>query len=178
MDRCREFLNGKDTPVVIGALGPKMMQLGAERTQGVHPFNSPPEHTRWARELIGTDAWICTAQHVYFSTNAEQARAAARKALEFYFVTPNHYRNWLRVGYTTEDLDNGGSDRLIDALVAWGDEEQIRDRIQQHFDAGATQVILNTIGSDKSSGEAKVDLDGQNYQSAPQWDALEQLKPK
>ena len=82
------------------------------------------------------------------------------------------------MGYTTDDLENGGSDRLIDALVAWGDETQIRDRIQQHFDAGATQVIINTIGSDKSSSDAKVDLDGQNYQSAPQWDALAQLKPK
>ena len=177
MDRCRAYLHGVDTPVVLGALGPKMMALGAARTRGVHPFNSPPEHTRWARELVGPDAWICTAQHVCLTEDSARARAAARKALEFYFVTPNHYRNWLRVGYDESDLAGGGSDRLIDALVAWGTEKQIRDRIQQHFDAGATQVIINTI-SPEGAEPSPSDIEGHNFQSAPQWDAFELLAPR
>ena len=177
MDACRQHLIGKDTPLVIGALGPKMMELAARRTDGVHPFNSPPEHTQWARDLLGPDSWVCTAQHVCNTTDPERARAAARKALEFYFVTPNHYNNWLRVGYTKEDLENGGSDRLIDALVAWGTEAQIRDRIQQHFDAGATQVIINSVNLQSIEGGG-IDLGGFNYQSAPQWDVFEMLAPK
>jgi probable F420-dependent oxidoreductase len=176
MDACRPYLHGTDTPLVIGALGPKMMEMAGERTDGVHPFNSPPEHTRWARELLGPDKWICTAQHVCMTTDPMRARTAARKALEFYFVTPNHYRNWLRVGYDGSDLENGGSDRLIDALVAWGTEDQIRDRIQQHFDAGATQVILNTINPD-CAADSKGDIGGHNFQSAPGWDTYEVLKP-
>ena len=177
MDACRQHLIGKNTPLVIGALGPKMMELAARRTDGVHPFNSPPEHTQWARDLLGPDSWVCTAQHVCNTTDPERARAAARKALEFYFVTPNHYNNWLRVGYTKDDLENGGSDRLIDALVAWGTEAQIRDRIQQHFDAGATQVIINSVNLQSIEGGG-IDLGRFNYQSAPEWDVFEMLAPK
>lgn len=177
MDAARPKLAGEDTPLVLAGLGPKMMELAAARSDGVHPFNSPPEHTRWARELIGPDKWICTAQHVCLTTDAAAARAAARRALDFYFVTPNHYRNWLRVGYDTSDLENGGSDRLIDALVAWGTEAQIRDRIQQHFDAGATQVIINTIRPEVS-GASENAIDGHNFQSTPHWDAYGLLAPE
>lgn len=97
MDRARPLLLGEDPPLMLAALGPKMIALSGQRSMGAHPFNSPPEHTRWAREILGPDKWICTAQHVCWTTDAATARAAARKALEFYFVTPNHYRNWLRV---------------------------------------------------------------------------------
>ncbi len=176
MDRYRPQMIGEDTPLVIGALGPKMIALAGERSEGAHPFNSPPERTQWAREIIGPGKWICTAQHVCLTTDAAAARAAARRALEFYFVTPNHYRNWLRGGYDESDLQNGGSDRLIDALVAWGTEAQIRDRIQQQFDAGATQVILNTIDPG-GPPDAKTDVGGYNFSSAPHWEAYERLKP-
>ena len=176
MDRCRPQMLGEDTPLVIGALGPKMIALARERSDGAHPFNSPPERTQWARQIIGPDKWICTAQHVCLTADAATARAAARRALEFYFVTPNHYRNWLRAGYDQSDLENGGSDRLIDALVAWGTDGQIRDRIQQQFDAGATQVILNTIHPG-GPPDAKTDVGGYNFSSAPHWEAYERLKP-
>jgi len=176
IDAARSKIAGTDTPLVLAALGPKMLELAAARSNGAHPFNSPPEHTRWARDLMGPDAWICTAQHVCLTEDADLARAVARRALEFYFVTPNHYRNWLRVGYTTEDLENGGSDRLIDALVAWGTEAQIRDRIRQHFDAGATQVIINTIRPESAESKDKP-IGGYNYQSAPHWDVYEMLAP-
>lgn len=176
MDEARPKLAGTDSPVILAALGPKMIELAGERSMGAHPYNSPPEHTAWARKILGPDKWLCTAQHVCFTADPAKARAAARKALGFYFVTPNHYRNWLRLGFTEDDLADNGSDRLIDALVAWGTEEQIRDRIRQHFDAGATQVILNTIRPEPA-GDAAVSVDGHNYQSVPDWDALECLKP-
>tara|TARA_R110002096_G_scaffold129715_7_gene278638 strand:+ start:3019 stop:3936 length:918 start_codon:yes stop_codon:yes gene_type:complete len=176
LDRARVQLAGTDTPLVLAALGPKMMELAAARSDGAHPFNSPPEHTRWARDVMGPEPWICTAQHVCLTEDAELARAVARRALEFYFVTPNHYRNWLRVGYTTDDLENGGSDRLIDALVAWGPEARIRDRIQQHFDAGATQVIVNTIRPQLPETKDNA-IGGYNFQSAPHWEVYEMLAP-
>ena len=177
MDRARPFLRGDDPPVVLGALGWKMIELSGEMTAGAHPFNSPPEHTRRAREILGPDKWLCTAQHVIWTTDVRAARAAARRALEFYFITPNHYRNWLRLGYSQADLEHGGSDRLIDALVAYGTEAQIRDRIQQHFDAGATQVILNTIRLLPVDDTPAILASGVNYQSIPDWTALEALKP-
>jgi probable F420-dependent oxidoreductase len=178
MDSARPHLLGEDPPVVIGALGWKMIELSGQRTAGAHPFNSPPEHTRRTREILGPDKWLCTAQHVIWTSNVVAARAAARRALEFYFITPNHYRNWLRLGYAQQDLQNGGSDRLIDALVAYGTAAQIRDRIQQHFDAGATQVILNTIRLLPPEATPKVLAAGVNYQSIPDWEALEALKPR
>lgn len=178
MDRARPHLLGEDPPMVIGALGWKMIALAGERTHGAHPFNSPPEHTRRTREIVGPDKWICTAQHVCWTTDAAVARAAARRALEFYFVTPNHFRNWLRLGYTEDDLKDGGTDRLLDALVAWGTEAQIRERIQQHFDAGATQVIINTIQPQGAANSPKVLASGVNYQSLPDWTALEALRPR
>ena len=178
MDRARPHLRGEDPPMVIGALGWKMIALSGERTHGAHPFNSPPEHTRRTREIIGPDKWLCTAQHVIWTTAASAARAAARKALEFYFITPNHFKNWLRLGYTEKDLENGGSDRLIDALVAYGTEADIRERVQQHFDAGATQVILNTIRLLPPDETPKILAAGVNYQSIPDWQALEALKPR
>lgn len=176
MDLFRPQMLGEDTPLVIGALGPKMIELAGERTDGAHPFNSPPERTHWARGIIGPEKWICTAQHICMTSDANSARAAARRALEYYFVTPNHYRNWLRAGFDQSDLEGGGSDRLIDALVAWGTAEQIRDRIQQQFDAGATQVILNTIHPG-GGADAKTDVGGYNFSSAPHWETYEKLKP-
>lgn len=176
MEKAKPHLAGEDSPLILAALGPKMIALAGERSMGAHPYNSPPEHTAWARKILGPDKWLCTAQHVCFTTDVAAARAAARRSLEFYFVTPNHYKNWLRIGYTEDDLKHGGSDRLIDALVAWGTEEQIRDRIRQHFDAGATQVILNTIRP-KPADAAALSVGGQNYQSVPDWHALEALKP-
>jgi len=178
MTRAREHLLGEDPPMVLGALGWKMIALSGELTMGAHPFNSPPEHTRRTREILGPDKWICTAQHVCWTQDAAAARAAARQALQFYFITPNHYKNWLRLGYTEDDLKDGGSDRLIDALVAYGSEAQIRERIRQHFDAGATQVILNTIQLLPKENTPRVLAAGVNYQSIPDWTALDALRPR
>ncbi len=137
-------------PIVIGALHPKMLKLAADRTQGAHPYLVPPEHTAFARETMGPDAWICTEQKVLFETDATKARATARQAVAMYLGLPNYRRSLERFGYSGDDFENMGSNRLIDAIVAWGDEDAIRTRIKAHQDAGATHVCVQTIHPDNS----------------------------
>jgi probable F420-dependent oxidoreductase len=132
-------------PTVIAALGPKMLALAAEKTQGAHPYLVPPEHTARAREILGPEPWLCTEQKVLLQTDPSQARAAARRAIAIYLGLPNYRRNLNRLGFTDSDFDQGGSDRLVDALVAWGDEKRIADRIQAHLDAGASHVCIQAL---------------------------------
>lgn len=135
----------EEPPTVIAALHPKMLKLSAERTRGAHPYLVPPEHTAWARELMGPDAWLCPEQKVLLQTDAGKAREVARGALAMYLNLPNYRRSIKRFGFTDEDLDRGGSDRVIDALVAWGDERAIAARIQAHHDAGADHVCIQAL---------------------------------
>ncbi|RMD82226.1 MAG: TIGR03620 family F420-dependent LLM class oxidoreductase [Candidatus Dadabacteria bacterium] len=135
----------EDPPIVIGALHPRMLALAAERTQGAHPYLVPPEHTAFAREQMGPDAWLCVEQKVLLETDAAKARSVARQAIAMYLGLPNYRRNLRRFGYGDEDLDGGGSDRLVDAVVAWGSEEAIASRIKAHFDAGATHVCIQPL---------------------------------
>jgi probable F420-dependent oxidoreductase len=132
-------------PTVIAALGPRMLKLAAERTRGAHPYLVPPEHTAQAREILGPGPWLCTEQKVLLETNASRAREVARKAAAIYLNLPSYRNNLKRLGYTDADLDGGGSDRLIDAVVAWGDEKTIADRIQAHRDAGASHVCIQPL---------------------------------
>lgn len=132
-------------PTVIGALHPKMLALAAEKTQGAHPYLVPPEHTAFAREIMGPDAWICTEQKVLLETDAAKARGVARHAIAMYLGLPNYRSNLERFGYGDEDFAAGGSDRLVDAVVAWGDEKAIASRIQAHLDAGATHVCIQPL---------------------------------
>ncbi|MDH3213836.1 MAG: TIGR03620 family F420-dependent LLM class oxidoreductase, partial [Myxococcales bacterium] len=132
-------------PTVIAALGPKMLTLAAEKTRGAHPYLVPPEHTARAREILGPVPWLCTEQKVLLETNASRAREVARRAAAMYLQLPNYRNNLKRLGYTDADLDDGGSDRLIDAVVAWGDEKAIADRIQAHRDAGASHVCIQPL---------------------------------
>jgi probable F420-dependent oxidoreductase len=135
-------------PVVVGALHPKMLRLAAEKTQGVHPYLVPPEHTALARQLVGPRAWICTEQKVVLETDASKARAAARSAIGMYLELPNYRRSLKRFGLTDADLDNGGSDKAVDSVVAWGDENAIAARIKAHHDAGADHVCIQPIHPD------------------------------
>ncbi len=135
-------------PIVIGALHPKMLKLSAELTQGAHPYLVPPEHTAFAREQMGQDAWLCTEQKVILETDPAIARAAARSALAMYLALPNYRKNLKRFGMSDEDLDNGGSDKVIDAVVAWGDEKAIAERIKAHHDAGADHVCIQPLRPD------------------------------
>jgi probable F420-dependent oxidoreductase len=132
-------------PIVIGALHPKMLRLAAERTQGAHPYLVPPEHTRFARELLGPEAWLCVEQKVLLQTDAAKARSLARQAISMYLALPNYRRNLARFGFGDADMENSGSDRLIDAVVAWGNERAVRDRIEAHFQAGATHVCIQPL---------------------------------
>jgi probable F420-dependent oxidoreductase len=132
-------------PTLLAALGPRMLALARDRARGAHPYMVPPEHTAQAREILGEGPWLCTEQKVLRVTEPSRARELARKTLAMYLTLPNYRRNLQSLGFAETELDGGGSDRLIDALVVWGDEKTIRERIQAHRDAGADHVCVQTI---------------------------------
>jgi probable F420-dependent oxidoreductase len=131
---------------VIAALGPKMLALAAEQADGAHPYNVTPEHTAEARGILGAGKLLCPEQKILGETDPAKARAKGREALAIYLSLPNYVNNWKRLGFTDADFANGGSDRLVDANVAWGDDAAIRARIQAHWDAGADHVCIQALG--------------------------------
>jgi probable F420-dependent oxidoreductase len=131
---------------VLAALGPKMLALSAELADGAHPYNVPPEHTRQARRILGAGKLLCVEQAVILETNAAIARALARRFLAFYFTLPNYVNCWRQLGFSDPDFAGGGSDRLIDSVIAWGDEKSIRARIEEHWQAGADHVCVQAVG--------------------------------
>ncbi len=143
-------------PMVLAALGPKMTELAAARTAGAFPYNISPPHTARAREIVGPDKWVCVEQKVLLVKDPAKAREVARQAMAFYMALPNYRNNWLRLGFSEQDLADGGSNRFLDAMVAWGDESTIRRRIQEHFDAGASHVCIQPLHPD---GQALPDFD-------------------
>jgi len=143
-------------PIVLAALRRNMLKLSAESASGAHPYFVTPEHTHRARELIGPDAWLCPEQKVLLETDPSRARAIARQHMKIYLKAPNYQNSLLELGFASDELDNGGSDRLVDAIVAWGDEAAIRARIQEHWDAGASHVCIQPFRPD---GELGPDLD-------------------
>ncbi|MSO79473.1 MAG: LLM class F420-dependent oxidoreductase [Acidimicrobiia bacterium] len=131
---------------VLAALGPKMLELARDQTQGAHPYNVPPEHTAQAREILGPDRLLAPEQMVVLETDPGVAREIARKTLAIYFPgLPNYANNLRRLGFTEEDLTAPLSDRLVDAIVAWGDVDAIRTRVQAHHDAGADHVCVQVL---------------------------------
>ena len=130
---------------VLAALGPKMTALAGEMADGVHPFLSTPEHTAATRATVGRDSLVAVEQAVLLTTDAEQARAAARANLERFLHWPNYRRHLARLGFDEDDLQSGGSDRLVDAVYAWGDEAAIQRRVADHLAAGADNVSLQAI---------------------------------
>jgi probable F420-dependent oxidoreductase len=135
---------------IVAALGPRMMALSGEAADGAHPYNVPPEHTAEARRILGPGKLLCPEVWVLLETDAAKARSAARQALANYMRLDNYVNNWRRLGFTDADLADGGSERFIDANVAWGTEEAIRKRIQEHWDAGADHVCIQSISPDGS----------------------------
>lgn len=133
---------------ILAALGPRMLALSAEMADGAHPYNVPPEHTEEARRIIGPGKLLCPEVWVLLETDPATARAAARQALAPYLRLDNYANNWRRLGFGDADMAGGGSDRFVDANVAWGDEAAIRRRIQAHWDAGADHVCIQTIRRD------------------------------
>jgi probable F420-dependent oxidoreductase len=130
---------------VLAALGPKMTELAAELTDGVHTFLTIPEHTAAARAIVGPDRLVAVEQAVLLTADEDEARAGARANFERFMRWPNYRRHLLRLGFTEEDLVEGGTDRVIDALFAWGDEEAIALRVSEHVAAGADNVSLLAI---------------------------------
>jgi len=135
---------------IVAALGPRMMALSGELADGAHPYNVPPEHTAEARSILGSGKLLCPEVWVLLETDATAARSAARQALAPYMRLDNYVNNWRRIGFGDDELAGGGSDRFIDANVAWGTEEAIRKRIQEHWDAGADHVCIQSINPDGS----------------------------
>lgn len=131
---------------ILAALGPKMLQLAAESADGAHPYNVTPEHTARARALLGAHKLLCVEQAAVLESKPAEARAMARRFLAVYLGLPNYVDNWRRLGFTDADFAGGGSDRLVDALVVWGDERTIRARIDEHWQAGADHVCVQAIG--------------------------------
>jgi probable F420-dependent oxidoreductase len=155
LSRLRRYVDELDTMTdgipadrrILAALGPKALSLAAERSLGAHPYLVTPVHTREARERIGPEAWLAPEQTVLLESNPEKARATARAMLQLYLSLPNYTNNLKRQGFSDGDFVSGGSDRLVDALVAWGDANAILDRIAAHREAGASHVSLQVLNS-------------------------------
>lgn len=136
---------------VLAALGPKMLELAAQRTQGAHPYFIPVEHTAYAREIMGQGPLLCPEQAVVLETDPAVAREIARGHMAMYLTLPNYTNNLKRFGFTDDDIADGGSDRLVDAIVAWGDEGAIADRVAAHHAAGADHVCVQVLPADGTS---------------------------
>ena len=139
-------------PRVIAALRPPMLRLAAENALGAHTYLVPVEHTRRAREILGPDALLVTEQKVVLADDPVEARRRARAAIGWYLDTPNYLDNLRWLGFTDADFEDGGSDSLVDALIAAGDEETIRARVRAHLEAGATQVAVHALEDDDPFG--------------------------
>lgn len=149
--------------VVLAALGPNMLALSKDRTEGALPYCVTPEHTAMAKEILGDDSWLCVEQKICLTTDAAQAKEVAASGMARYLALPNYRNNWLRLGFSEEELSGQGSDRFLDAMVASGGANAIAARIKAHFDAGATHVCIQPLNPDGSA--------------MPDWNALEALAP-
>jgi probable F420-dependent oxidoreductase len=136
----------RDNPLtVVAALGPRMMALSAELADGAHPYNTTPQHTAQARAILGPGKLLCPEVWVLLEKDPSTARRVAREALSRYLQLENYVNSWRREGFGDEDLAGGGSERFLDSMVAWGDEDAIRTRIREHWDAGADHVCIQAI---------------------------------
>jgi probable F420-dependent oxidoreductase len=139
-------------PRVLAALRPPMLRLAAGKALGAHTYLVPVEHTRRARELLGPGALLVTEQKVVLAADPVEARARARAAIGWYLDTPNYLDNLRWLGFSDADFEHGGSEELVDALIAAGDEEAIRRRVNEHLEAGATQVAVQPLEDDDPFG--------------------------
>ncbi|CAO5165389.1 putative F420-dependent oxidoreductase, MSMEG_4141 family [Frankia sp. AiPs1] len=147
-------LDKADTPVprdarVLAALGPKMLDLAGSRARGAHPYLVTPEHTALARERLGPGPLVLPEQTVILTTDADEARGIGRGWLAGYLKMPNYANNLRRLGFTDEEMSGVMSDRLLDAVIAWGDEDAVRRRVEEHQAAGADHVCLQVLLADQ-----------------------------
>jgi len=152
----REFLDGLDAspsapPVderCLAALGPKMLDLAGERTAGTHPYFTTVDHTRFARERLGAGKLVAPEVACVVDPDAARARAVARRYAKLYLGLRNYTKNLLDFGFTEADFADGGSDRLIDAVIPQGSAEEVAEAVRAHLDAGADHVCVQPLGED------------------------------
>lgn len=138
--------------MVLAALGPRMLRLAAERTAGAHPYFVPPEHTEVARRTLGPEPLLAVEQMVVLEEDPDTARGIAREHMAIYLGLPNYANNLMRLGFEESEIVNdGGADRLVDAIVAWGDEDTVLQRLQAHRDAGADHVCIQVLEADPTA---------------------------
>nr|WP_294510667.1 TIGR03620 family F420-dependent LLM class oxidoreductase [uncultured Rhodopila sp.] len=134
-----------DFPICIAALGPLMLKLAGQLTQGAVPYNTIPKHTAEAAKILGPHKWLAIEQKVTIETDPARARALGREELSRYMVLDNYRNAWLGMGFTEADLANGGSDAFIDQIVLWGTADQVKAGLRAHFDSGATHVAIQPV---------------------------------
>ncbi|MFM8303419.1 MAG: TIGR03620 family F420-dependent LLM class oxidoreductase [Actinomycetota bacterium] len=152
-----EYLDGLDAAGVpvqhrcIAALGPKMLELARDRTSGSHPYLVTPEHTAFAREILGPGKRLYVEQGVILETDPDAARAVARAEVAFYLTLPNYVNNWKRIGFTDDEIQQC-ADRFLDEVFVWGDADAINSRIAAHRAAGADHVCIQVLGATAAPG--------------------------
>ncbi len=151
-----------NVPIHVAAHGPKMLATVAAKADGANTYLMPPNHVAVARAALGEQLELNTMLFCLLDDNPKSARATARKSIAYYMGLDYYHRAWRSLGFNVEDFADGGSDRLIDALVAWGDLAKIQQRIDDQYSAGATRVVILPIGAG---------MGGQ-----PDWTLLEQLQ--
>tara|TARA_B100000676_G_scaffold283371_1_gene310071 strand:- start:170 stop:1042 length:873 start_codon:yes stop_codon:yes gene_type:complete len=150
--------------VVLAALGPKMLELSREMAEGSLPYCVTPEHTSMAKEIMGPDRWLCVEQKIVFTQDETVARSVAARNMARYLAMPNYRNNWLRIGFSERELEAGGNERFLDAMVLWGSEDNIRRGLEAHIEAGATQLVIQPL-----------DPIGK---LTPDWNALKTFRPE
>lgn len=143
---------------VVAALGPRVLGLSARRSAGAHPYLTTPEHTARARELIGPSAFLAPEHKVVLTTDSARARTVGRQALDMYFNLANYRNNWKRLGFTDDEVSRPGSDRLVDAVVAYGTPDAIAAWLNEHLLAGADHVPIQVLTEDDNLVSALTEL--------------------
>lgn len=144
---------------VLAALGPKMLELASRRSIGAHPYLTTIEHTAQARTVLGPESFLAPTQMVLLETDASRARDAARRYLSMYMRQPNYTNSWKRLGFADDDVAHGGSDRLIDELVFWGDADQVAEQLNGHLTAGADHVCVQMLDVNANWDDHALPLD-------------------
>ncbi len=137
--------NAADFPLCVAALGPLMLKLSGDMTQGAIPYNTNPEHTARAAKILGPNKWLAIEQKVTLETDPVKARALGRNELSRYMVLDNYRNAWLGMGFSEAELANGGSDGFIDQMCLWGTADQVKAKLREHFAAGATHVAIQPV---------------------------------
>lgn len=162
--RMRNYLEGMESalylgpnaqepaPILLGALRENMLKLSANKASGAHPYFVPTEHTAWARKILGEGPLLCPEQMLLGVSDPDKARAIARTHTKTYTELPNYRNNLLQFGFTEDDFADGGSDRLVDAIVAWGSEATMTERIEAHWNAGADHVCIQPLPAVENGG--------------------------